>query len=64
MAKSLEVPKIEPRELKSGKWAVLMTWRSGAPDHVAGFDTEESARLWVKDKSADWVRRHRRNADA
>jgi hypothetical protein len=63
MAKSLEIPKIEPLELKSGKWSVLMTWRSGAPDRVAGFDTEDSARLWIKDKAAGWIQRHRRNAN-
>ncbi len=48
------------RQYKIGKGhSVSVLWRGGEVDTIFGFENEEDALTWIKEKSQGWLLEHR-----
>jgi len=58
------LPTLVPRPLSGGEgWYVQIDWQDFS-DQVGAFATHAEALDWIEHKSADWLRRYKRPAEA
>jgi hypothetical protein len=52
-------PTFTPLPSKAGsEWYILVSWHDGrVPEHIPGFQTEEDARTWILNESANWLQK-------
>ena len=52
-------PSFAAKALKDGSsWYVLVTWPSGAEEHVLGFGSKFEADAWIRNDSSAWLSIH------
>jgi hypothetical protein len=55
-----QITKFEPQKLKSGSaWFILVVRPNGKRQRIKGFASEASAKKWITEKSAHWLKQQR-----